>query len=119
MPRGSRSISRPAADQRQHLGVVTLRLTISGTARRAEHFCCEASVLRAVANEALARGSTRAWLGSPAMSELSLCTMPARGAEVEFMDADGRTLVVATLQAHQVGPVRGRQVLHVRPLPGA
>jgi Domain of unknown function (DUF4926) len=39
--------------------------------------------------------------------------------EVEFMDADGRTLVVETLQAHQVAPVRGRQILHVRPLTAA
>jgi hypothetical protein len=38
------------------------------------------------------------------------------GYEVEFMDADGRTLVVETLQAHEVAPVRGRQILHVRPL---
>jgi hypothetical protein len=41
------------------------------------------------------------------------------GYEVEFMDADGRTLVVETLQAHQVGAIRGRQILHVRPLPAA
>jgi hypothetical protein len=39
-----------------------------------------------------------------------------QGYEVEFMDADGRTLVVETLQAHQVAPVRGRQILHVRPV---
>src|SRR5712691_4172145 len=41
------------------------------------------------------------------------------GYEVEFMDADGRTLAVETLQAHQVAPVRGRQILHVRPLTAA
>jgi hypothetical protein len=39
-----------------------------------------------------------------------------QGYEVEFMDADGRTLAVETLQEHQVAPVRGRQILHVRPL---
>ncbi len=39
-----------------------------------------------------------------------------QGYEVEFMDADGGTLAVETLQAHQVAPVRGRQILHVRPL---
>ena len=38
------------------------------------------------------------------------------GYEVEFMDAAGRTLAVETLQAYQVAPVRGRQILHVRPL---
>jgi Domain of unknown function (DUF4926) len=38
------------------------------------------------------------------------------GYEVEFMDADGRTLAVETLQARQVAPIRGRQILHVRPL---
>jgi hypothetical protein len=38
------------------------------------------------------------------------------GYEVEFMDADGRTLAVQTLQASQVAPARGRQILHVRPL---
>jgi len=42
-----------------------------------------------------------------------------QGYEVEFMDADGRTLAVETLQAHQVAPVRGRQILHVRPLTAA
>jgi hypothetical protein len=42
-----------------------------------------------------------------------------KGYEVEFMDADGRTLVVETLQAHQVAPLRGRQILHVRPLTAA
>jgi hypothetical protein len=48
MQRGSRSISRPAADQRQHLRVVThCGRPFSGTARRAEHFCCEADVLLA------------------------------------------------------------------------
>jgi Domain of unknown function (DUF4926) len=41
------------------------------------------------------------------------------GYEVEFMDADGRTLAVETLLAGQVAPVRGRQILHVRPLPAA
>ncbi len=41
------------------------------------------------------------------------------GYEVEFMDADGRTLAVETLRAHQVAPVRGRQILHVRPLSAA
>lgn len=32
-----------------------------------------------------------------------------QGYEVEFMDADGRTLAVETLHAPQVAPVRGRQ----------
>jgi hypothetical protein len=41
------------------------------------------------------------------------------GYEVEFMDSDGRTLVVETLQAQQVAPLRGRQILHVRPLSAA
>jgi uncharacterized protein DUF4926 len=36
--------------------------------------------------------------------------------EVEFTDADGRTLAVQTLSSDQVAPVRGRQILHVRPL---
>lgn len=38
------------------------------------------------------------------------------GYEVEFVDADGRTLAVETLGAQQIAPVRGRQILHVRPL---
>jgi len=42
-----------------------------------------------------------------------------KGYEVEFMDTDGCTLVVETLQAHQVAPLRGRQILHVRPLSAA
>jgi hypothetical protein len=37
------------------------------------------------------------------------------GYEVEFLDADGRTLAVETLRAHQVAPSRGRQILPVRP----
>jgi Domain of unknown function (DUF4926) len=36
--------------------------------------------------------------------------------EVEFMDVDGRTLAVETLRAEQLSPLRGRQILHVRPL---
>jgi hypothetical protein len=36
--------------------------------------------------------------------------------EVEFTDADGTTLAVQTLSPEQVAPVRGRQILHVRPL---
>ena len=36
--------------------------------------------------------------------------------EVEFADADGTTLAVQTLSPEQVAPVRGRQILHVRPL---
>ena len=42
-----------------------------------------------------------------------------QGYEVEFMDADGRTLAVETLRAHQVAPLRGRQILHLRPLTAA
>ena len=38
------------------------------------------------------------------------------GYEVEFTDADGTTLAVQTLLPEQVAPVRGRQILHVRPL---
>ena len=38
------------------------------------------------------------------------------GYEVEFTDADGRTLAVQSLLPVQVAPVRGRQILHVRPL---
>lgn len=34
--------------------------------------------------------------------------------EVEFMTADGRTLVVETLLADQVEPVAGGYILHVR-----
>jgi len=39
-----------------------------------------------------------------------------QGYEVEFTDADGRTLAVQTLLPDQVAAVRGRQILHVRPL---
>jgi Domain of unknown function (DUF4926) len=41
------------------------------------------------------------------------------GYEVEFTDADGRTLAVQTLLPIQVAPVRGRQILHVRSLTNA
>ena len=38
----------------------------------------------------------------------------------ELETPSGRTaLAVETLQAHQVAPVRGRQILHVRPLTAA
>ena len=36
--------------------------------------------------------------------------------EVEFVTADGRTIAVETLDADQVEPVAGRQILHVRKL---
>ncbi len=36
--------------------------------------------------------------------------------EVEFVASDGETIAVETLSAHQVEPLRGRQILHVRPL---
>lgn len=36
--------------------------------------------------------------------------------EVEFLTADGLTLAVETLRAHQVEAVAGQQVLHVRKL---
>lgn len=38
------------------------------------------------------------------------------GYEVEFVDADGRTIAVPTLFAEQVAPVRGHGILHLRPL---
>lgn len=39
-----------------------------------------------------------------------------RAYEVEFVDADGRTLAVETLAADEVEPVSGRHILHIRKL---
>lgn len=39
--------------------------------------------------------------------------------EVEFFDADGRTLTVQTLAADQLEPLAGRKILHVRALTAA
>lgn len=36
--------------------------------------------------------------------------------EVEFVAADGRTLAVETLAPHQIEPVAGHEILHVRKL---
>ena len=36
--------------------------------------------------------------------------------EVEFMTADGRTIAVETLEAAQVEPLAGDQILHMRKL---
>lgn len=36
--------------------------------------------------------------------------------EVEFFDADGRTLAVETLRPDQVEPLAGKKILHVRTL---
>src|SRR2546428_307826 len=44
-------------------------------------------------------------------------SLSGRGYELEFMDEDGRSC--RTLPAHQVAPLRGRQILHGRPLTAA
>ena len=38
------------------------------------------------------------------------------GFEVEFVDADGRTVAVETLDSRDVTALEGRKILHVRPL---
>jgi Domain of unknown function (DUF4926) len=80
--------------------------------------CVTEGVLQGLDSVALFEDLPRHGLEAGDVGRSSLCTTQA-GYEVEFMDARGRTLVVEPLLAHQVAPVRGRPILHVRPLPTA
>lgn len=47
---------------------------------------------------------------------VAVTTYPNGGLEVEFVDAGGATLGVVTLEAEDVRPLEGSEILHVRSL---